>query len=451
MDVLERIAEATRGTKWEGRLFAVGGCVRDALVGLPEGNDFDVVTEESSQELAEFLYTSGVSTIRPVTYPRFGTALVHIGGANVEIVTARRESYSAESRKPDVTPATLLEDAKRRDFTVNTLLRNLHSGELLDPLGVGLRDLEERVLRTPLDPEATFNDDPLRMLRAVRFRWRLGLTPAEGLYEAIRGRRERLCIVSAERIRNEFVLMLEHSTAADALADLMDIGLLELFLPELKECVGVDQGSYHAKPVWEHTLDVVRNATAYGELRITLAALFHDIGKPRTRSVDENGRVRFLGHERVGAEMTRHAMSRLRFSHDMTEQVAALVRNHMRLGSMTVFTSTAARRLVRDLGELVDPLIKLCRADAGATRTEVPRVDFDAVEQRIAEVRSIATPKQLASPLSGHEVMALLDLEEGPEVGKWLRRLDEAVLEGAIPPKDKGAAREWLLREVGKA
>jgi len=451
VNALERIAEATRGTKWEGRLFAVGGCVRDSLMGLPESSDFDIVSEESSQELALFLHTAGVSSISPVTYPRFGTALVHIGDANVEIVTARRESYAPDSRKPEITPATLLDDAKRRDFTINTLLRNLHTGEVLDPLGTGLQDLQGRVLRTPLDPEATFSDDPLRMLRAVRFRWRLDLAPAEGLYDAIRRRRERLRIVSAERIRNELVLMLEHATAADALADLMDLGLLELILPELKEGVGVDQGDYHTKPVWEHTLDVVRNAAEYGELRITLAALFHDVAKPRTKSVDDEGRIRFFGHERLGAEMTREAMSRLRFSRDLTEQVATLVRNHMRLGSMPVFTPTAARRLVRDLGELVDPLIKLCRADAEAIRAGPPRADFDAIERRVAEVRATATPKQLSSPLTGSEVMALLRLQEGPEVGKWLRRLDDAVLEGEVPPNDKEAAREWLLRETRRA
>ncbi|MEW5883465.1 MAG: HD domain-containing protein [Armatimonadota bacterium] len=448
MNALERIAEATRGTKWEGRLFAVGGCVRDSLMGLPEGTEFDIVSEESSQELARFLYTSGVSSINPVTYPRFGTALVHIGDANVEIVTARRESYDPESRKPEVAPATLLDDARRRDFTINTLLRNLHTGEMLDPLGTGLQDLRERVLRTPLDPQATFSDDPLRMLRAVRFRRRLDLTPAEGLYDAIRRTRERLRIVSAERIRNELVLMLEHTTAADALDDLMDLGLLELFLPELKEGVDVDQGDYHSKPVWEHTLDVVRNAAVHGDLRITLAALFHDVAKPRTKGVDDEGRIRFFGHERVGAEMTREAMRRLRFSRDLTEQVAALVRNHMRLGSMPVFTPTAARRLLRDLGELVDPLIKLCRADAEAIRAGPPRADFDAIERRLAEVRATATPKQLSSPLTGSEVMAILHLPEGPEVGKWLRRLDDAVLEGEVPPNDKRAAHEWLLRQT---
>lgn len=448
MNALERIAEATRGTKWEGRLFAVGGCVRDSLLGLPQGTDFDIVSEESSQELARFLYTSGVSNINPVTYPRFGTALVQIGDANVEIVTARRESYNPKSRKPEVAPATLLDDAKRRDFTINTLLRNLHTGEMLDPLGTGLQDLRERVLRTPLDPGATFSDDPLRMLRAVRFRWRLDLTPAEGLYDAIRRTRERLRIVSAERIRNELVLMLEHATAADALADLMDLGLLELFLPEMNEGVGVHQGDYHSKTVWEHTLDVVRNAAVHGDLRVTLAALFHDVAKPRTKSVDDEGRIRFFGHERVGAEMTREAMRRLRFSRDLTEQVATLVRNHMRLGSMPVFTAAAARRLLRDLGELVDPLITLCRADAEAIRAGPPRVAFDAIERRLAEVRATATPKQLRSPLTGSEVMETLHLPEGPEVGKWLRRLDDAVLEGEVPPNDKRAAREWLLRRT---
>lgn len=451
MNALERIAEATRGTKWEGRLYAVGGAVRDGLMGLPEGNDFDIVTEESSKELADFLYKSGVSSISPVVYSRFGTALVRVSEAQVEIVTARRESYDPESRKPEVAPATLLDDARRRDFTINTLLRNLHTGELLDPLGTGLQDLKNRVLRTPLDPDATFNDDPLRMLRAVRFRWRLGLKPAEGLYDAIRRRRERLRIVSAERIRNELVLMLEQPTAADALADLMDLGLLELFLPELKEGVGVDQGRYHTKPVWEHTLEVVRNATKYGELRITLAALFHDVAKPRTKTVDDDGRVRFIGHERLGAEMTREAMYRLRFSRDLTEQVATLVRNHMRVGSMAVFTPTAARRLIRDLGDLVDPLIKLCRADAEATRMGPPKADFDEIDQRLAEVRAIATQRQLTSPLTGREVMRLLGIAEGPEVGRWLRRLESAVLDGEIPPNDKSAARKWLLREAGRA
>ena len=399
--------------------------------------------ESDAEVLARHLYDRKVSTIPPVVYPRFGTAMVRVAGSNVEFVTARRESYSEESRKPDVEPATLIEDARRRDFTINTLLKNVHSGEIADPLERGHADLEARILRTPLDANETFSDDPLRMIRAVRFRARFGLTPAPGLYEAIGNNLERLRIVSFERIRDEFEKMLTCPNSADALDDLMATGLLSMFAPEFAEGIGIDQGSYHSKDVWGHTLDVVRKAEG-SDLLVMLGTLFHDIGKPRTRSVEPSGRVRFFGHEDVGALMTTKILRRLKFSNDVIEDVSALVKNHMRLGSAVPFTKPAARRLRRDLGELVEPLLTLCEADAGALARIPKGIDFKAVRDRLREVESSVENVTFDSPLSGEEIMSITGCEQGPSVGRYKKALSDAVVDGKVQPDDKEAAAALL-------
>jgi poly(A) polymerase len=448
---LQAIAEATRGTPYDGELWLVGGAVRDELLGIPHQNDFDIVTRLSSADLARLLFEKGLTKFAPVTYERFGTAMVEVENAAIEIVTARRESYDEGSRKPHVQPATLLEDAQRRDFTVNTLMRNLHSGKLHDPLCVGTRDLDDKVLRTPLDSKATFHDDPLRMLRAVRFRWQLDFGPAPGLYDAVRETRERLAIISAERIRDELVKVLSRPTAADALQDLMELGLLEIFAPELVAMVGVEQGNYHHLDVWNHTLLVVRNAGSR-DLILTLAALLHDVGKPSTRTVDDQGRTRFFGHETVGAEMTRQILRRLKFPQKEVDAVALLVKNHMRLGSAPEFTKAAARRLVRDLGPDVDRLLDLVEADANGLKHGVRVLDLAPIRGRIAAVEQETPREVLHSPLTGREIMDLLGLEEGREVGKWKEVLTERVLEGDLAPHDKEGARTLLraaYRETG--
>ena len=270
---IELIRQATIGTAFEGDLFMVGGSVRDELLGLPHGNDFDLVTRGSSSELAQLLYKAGISSISPVTYERFGTAMVRVEGVDIELVTARKESYDSDSRKPIVQAATYLEDTLRRDFTVNTLMRSVQTGELVDPLGIGVDDLRNRVLRTPCDPDATFIDDPLRMLRAIRFRWKLGFEPAIGLYESIRRNVDRLAIVSWERIRDEIVKILDHPNGPDAFAEMMDLGLFKVVAPEFVAMVDCEQGRYHHLDVWNHTLLVMRNA-GNQDRTLTLAALF---------------------------------------------------------------------------------------------------------------------------------------------------------------------------------
>lgn len=440
---LAALRKATRGTPFEGRLWLVGGAVRDELLGLPVPNDLDIVTELSALELAEFVHEQGLCG-PPVVYPRFGTAMVRLAQANVELVTARRERYARASRKPDVQPATLLEDAQRRDFTVNTILKNVHSGQVNDPLGVGLNDLRERVLRTPTDPIATFEDDPLRMLRAVRFRYRFGLRPADGLLEAIEATSSRLGIVSAERIRDELVRMLALPNADACLQDLLELGLMPFVVPELVDTVGVAQGDHHHRDVWGHTLLVLR-ATDPDDLTLRLAAVLHDIAKPATRTVDRGGRVRFHGHETVGAAMARARLRALRFPSQLADDVAQLVRNHMRLGTAPRFTDTAARRLIRALGPNLDRLFRLVRADIAGHAPGAAMVDVDAIEAIVARVSSVSPSTTLTSPLAGEAIMRVLGIPPGKAVGQAKAHLTELVLRGDLAPGDRRAAENALV------
>ncbi len=447
--VLIKIRDAVRGTVYDGDLFLVGGAVRDELLGLPESNDFDLVTLQSAPELAKYLFDQGLSAFAPVTFERFGTAMIEIDGIKIELITARKESYEKKSRKPRVEAGTYLDDSYRRDFTINTLMRSLATDELVDPLGMGITDLEQKVLRTPLDPVKTFDDDPLRMLRAVRFRWRFDFAPAKGLYDAIYMRRGRLKIISFERIRDELSKMLVHPSAANALDDLMKLKIFDIIAPEFNAMVGCEQGDYHHLDVWDHTRKVVDNAVAHSnDLTLSLAALFHDVGKPPTRTKDAQGKTRFFGHESTGEMLTRKILARWKFSGDEIEHVATLVKNHMRLGSAPVFTDTAARRLVKDLGDDLERLLDLVEADANALKAGVRVLDLTDIRATISKVQSETPSDKLTSPLSGDEIMELTGLQPGQAVGKIKRALDEQVLEGTLQPDDKLEARKFVLANL---
>jgi poly(A) polymerase len=450
---LEAIRNAIQGTPFDGDVYLVGGAVRDELLGLPHDNDFDLVTRQDAAELANLLWERKVGKFPPVTYPAFGTAMVQVGGADVELVTARTESYRGESRKPVVQAASYLEDAQRRDFTVNTLRRNLADWSLSDPLGNALADLRNKILRTPLDPVVTFHDDPLRMLRAVRFRWQLGFEPAEGLYDAIHDTRDRLRIISFERIRDEILKMLARPTGPRALQDIVDLGLAETIAPEFQAMIGVEQGNFHHLDVWRHTLLVIENLwrqTKRPSQTLILAALFHDVGKSQTRTIDKEGRTRFFGHETLGEEMTRKVLRRWKFAEKDISPVASLVRNHMRLGSSPTFSKSAARRLIRDLGEQLPNLLELVEADARSLKPGVRELDLGPIRSQIELVETETPQNVLQSPLTGAEIMATLNLDAGPEVGKWKSFLTERVLEGDLAPGDKDSAAQ-MLRAATKA
>lgn len=437
------LAEISRGTSFEGVLWLVGGCVRDELLGRPFANDFDLVLEGDAQALVATLFATG-RTSPPVTYPRFGTAMLRLGNSDFEFVTARAESYEKGPRKPEVTAGTLLDDARRRDFTANSLMRNLHTGELRDLLGNGFNDLESRILRTPLDPVVTMRDDPLRLLRAVRFRGQLDFDYAENLRDALKNEASQLSQISAERIRDEFSKMLILPFATRCLREMMEFGFYSSFLPELTAMVGVEQGSFHHLDVWDHTLLVIENA-ASKDLVVNLACLLHDVGKPPTRTKDDQGRTRFFGHESVGGEMTRTILQRLKYSNEVIDAVVLLVRNHMRLSSMDRVSPSAARRLVRDLGNHLEDLLHVIEADAASLRPGVRALDLDPLREMLAKVRIETPVETLKSPLRGEEIMELLGIGPGPEVGRAMHYLTELVLEGEIAPDDREGAQRALL------
>lgn len=424
----------------------MGGAVRDRLLGLPFRQDVDIVVEGDAGECVRLLYEAGVAERPPVTYPRFGTAMVVVQGTEVEFVTARRESYSPESRKPDVEPATILEDALRRDFTVNTLLQDVFTGETVDPLGTGADDLRDRVLRTPLDPEQTFFDDPLRMLRAVRFRWQLGFTVAAGLENAVRDQSGRLAVISPERIQEEFTKMVRLPGAAGALRDLMDLGLLDVFAPEFRAMAGCEQKGHHHLDVWGHTLLALSHVEG-DDLAVRLGVLFHDIGKPPTKSVEADGRIRFFDHENIGAELARRVLRRLRYSEDLIGTVALLVSEHMRLNSMPSITDSAARRIVRDLGPDLERWLLLVEADVSALKPGLKPMDVDAVRRRLAETVDKTPAASLVSPLDGAKIMDLTGLGPGPQIGTIKAALVEDVLEGRLEAGDVASAEQRLMAE----
>jgi putative nucleotidyltransferase with HDIG domain len=417
------------------RAWIVGGYVRDKLLGRPHPNPDVVVEGGDALKLAErFAELAGAQP--PVTFERYGTAQVALPGHLVEFVTARAESYAPDSRKPDVRPASLEEDLRRRDFTINTLLMDL-DGKVHDLLG-GRKDLEARILRTPTDPVRTFADDPLRMLRAVRFASELGFELAPDILPAMREMKSRLAppVISVERTADELRRMLTSERPRLALEILDAGGLLEVILPEVAACKGVPQSGYHTHDVYGHTLLTV--ARVPGDIVLRLAALFHDVGKPSTATPDGA----FTGHDVVGAALAKSALERLRFPQKEVEAVVKLVRLHLRpVYYRSEWTDGAVRRLARDAGDLIEALMALARADIAASAYPEPE-KLDELQSRIEAVLH-ERPSRLAPLVTGGDVMRVRGIDPGPEVGRIKQRLQELVIDGEIPPT-REAVLEYL-------
>jgi poly(A) polymerase len=429
--LLLKQAAAEQGVK----AWVVGGYVRDKLLGRPHPNP-DVVVEKGDAVALATRFARLAGAQPPVTFERYGTAQVTLPGHLVEFVMARAESYAPNSRKPDVRPATLEEDLRRRDFTVNTLLMDFE-GAILDPLG-GRADLDARLLRTPADPLRTFADDPLRMLRAIRFAADLGFELAPDLLPAMLAMKSRVAppVISVERVADELRRML--TTGRPKLAvELLDAGgLLEVILPELSACKGVAQGGFHTHDVFGHTLLTVQGTAA--DLLLRIAALFHDVGKPSTATGDGA----FTGHEEVGATMAQTALERLRFSQKEIEVVVDLVRLHLRpVYYKSEWSDGAVRRLARDAGPQLPRLMALARADIAASDYPEPE-KLDELQARMDGVLA-EQPSRLAPLVSGEDVMKIRGVGPGPEVGRIKRRLEELVIDGEIAPS-REAAIEYL-------
>ncbi len=453
---LERLRAATRNSQYEGRLYLVGGILRDRALGLSLGNDLDLMLEGDAVALAHFFYAKGLSRHYPVTYPRFGTAMIHVGAAGeagtpVELVSARAESYQPDSRKPEVRQGTLQDDVYRRDFTINTLLENLHTGDTLDLTGHAMTDLQSGILRTPLEPRVTFFDDPLRMLRAVRFAARFGFAIEASAWEAICAEAERLRppAIAHERIREEFtkIIRLPGAKARRGMELLLESNLLEKFLPEMLPMVGSTQGSWHLYDVWEHTLTALEFLPDEARLELRLGLLWHDVGKPPTRVETETGSIHFYGHATVGAELTHVMMNRLKFPNEEIRDVSALVEKHMRLGTYRPDWGDApVKRLIRDCGLLLDDLFTLAYCDASAAAIPVEdAVDLNALRARIDALNALGDARQITSPLDGNEIMTTLSVGPGIHLKEAKEYLTNEVIEGRLAEGDAERARTMMI------
>jgi poly(A) polymerase len=421
-------------------LALVGGPVRDALLGRL-GDDLDLTTDARPEQVLE-LVEGWADAVWDVGIA-FGTVGVRKGEHKVEITTYRAEAYDEGSRKPDVTYGrTLADDLVRRDFTVNAMAVTLPELELVDLHG-GIDDLAAGVLRTPGTPEESFSDDPLRMMRAARFASTLGFAVAPEVVAAMTAMCGRLAIVSAERVREELVKLVLGDRPRAGLALMVETGLAQLVLPELPAlALEVDEHHRH-KDVYEHTLTVLERAIdletshepATGpDFVLRFAALMHDVGKPRTRRFEDDGRVSFHHHEMVGARMTRKRMQVLRFSNETTDEVSQLVELHLRFHGYGdgEWTDSAVRRYVRDAGDNLVRLHKLTRADCTTrNKRKADRLarTYDELEERIARLSEEEELAAIRPALDGNQIMALLGLAPGREVGEAYRFLLELRLD----------------------
>ncbi|MEY4131707.1 MAG: hypothetical protein RLZZ31_1831 [Actinomycetota bacterium] len=436
------------------RLYLVGGVVRDLLLGRPHSDlyDLDFTTDARPEQTREIL--SGWADSLWTQGERFGTIGCQKDGWTFEITTHRAESYDPNSRKPDVVFADAVEaDLARRDFTVNAMALSLPEPELIDPFG-GAADLVAKRLRTPLSPQESFSDDPLRMLRAARFLSGYQLEPDPELRAACQEMAERLEIVSAERIRDEFDKLMVVDDPTDGLWFLVDTGLIDQFLPEFSR-MRLEQDPIHRhKDVLTHTIAVVAKTSPNRLVR--LAALYHDVGKPRTRAITDGG-VSFHHHEVVGARMTRERMRALKYSSDDVEAVSRLVFLHLRFHTYKMgWTDSAVRRFVRDAGDLLDELIELTRCDC-TTRNERKARQLaermDELEARIDRLRQSEELAAIRPDLDGNEVMEYLRLSPGRDVGDALDFLLELRLEEGPLGKDQAKLRldSWWAERQAKA
>lgn len=434
--------------------YAVGGCVRDLFLDRPS-KDFDFVTVGSGIELAEIVASRLGRGTHLNVFRNFGTAQVKRHDTELEFVGARRESYDRNSRKPVVEDGTLEEDLSRRDFTVNALALCVNRngfGQLVD-LFDGLGDMERRILRTPLDPDVTFSDDPLRMMRAIRFATQLDFTILPETFEAIRRKAERIRIISKERIVDELMKIMHSRRPSTGWDLLLKSGLLAIIFPELAAMKGVDvvNGRGH-KDNFYHTMAVLDNvAEKSDDVWLRWGALMHDIAKPVTKRWDEKIGWTFHNHNFIGAKMVPRIFRRMRLPQDSKmKYVAKLVELHMRPIALVEdeVTDSAVRRLIHDAGDDIEDLMTLCEADITSKNQEkVRRIldNFALVRRKMVDLNERDHIRNFKPPVDGTEIMETFGISGGPVVGQIKSAIKNAVLDGVIH-NDHEEARELMLR-----
>ena len=420
------------------QLYIVGGSVRDAFLGKTH-DDFDFTTNASPEttiklvnDYADELWKIGID---------FGTIGIEKRGLKAEITTFRSDNYDESSRKPDVLfEANITTDLSRRDFTFNAMAFKLPDGTFVDEFD-GLDDLGKRVLKTPVDPDISFNDDPLRMLRAIRFISTLVVLPSDEVVASIVKLKSRLEIVSSERVQAELSKLLTGIAPSQGIYHLISTGLTDIVLPEITELASCVDPEHRHKDLLEHTMTVMDNMPP--ELELRLAALLHDIGKPRTKSMGADG-IHFYHHEAVGAKMASRRLKSLKYPTSFIADVVKMIEMHMRFHTYRLgWADSAVRRYIRDCGPLIGNINKLVRADC-TTRNPFQSRKFksllDELDERIIVLEEEEESAKIRPPIDGTEVMNYLGLKPGPEVGRVMKALLEARIDGEITTKEDAYA-----------
>lgn len=440
-------------------IYIVGGYVRDLLMNRKVPTDIDFVTEQNGILLAEKIAEEINPNIKVSIFKNYGTAMFRYNNIDLEFVGARKESYTENSRKPEVENGSLEDDQKRRDFTINSLAISLNKenfGELIDPFN-GQNDMTNKIIRTPLEPHQTYSDDPLRMMRAIRFATTLDFNIEEKSLNAIKKEVDRIKIVSMERIMVEFNKIMLSKRPSKGLNLLDETGLLNYILPELTALKGIEQidGMGH-KDNFYHTLEVVDNISQHTDkLWLRWAALLHDIGKAPTKKFEKNIGWTFHGHEFLGSKMLKGIFKRLKLPlNSDLKYVEKLVRMHARPIALITddASDSALRRLLFDAGEDLEDLFTLCKSDITTknnTKQNKFKKNYEYVAEKIKQVEEKDKIRNFQPPITGEEIMALFNLKPSREIGILKEKVKEAILEGEIENNHE-QAKNFVIQEAKK-
>jgi poly(A) polymerase len=440
---LQLLKSLIKGTKFENKAYIAGGYVRDQILGKPS-KDIDIVVElpQGGIEFANFI-TQKLNIYKdktnPVIFPTYGTAKFTLYRVNykgqdlsnidIECVMTRKEQYHNGSRNPDVTPGTLKDDVDRRDFTVNSLLRNLSTDEIVDLTGMGKDDIKKGIVRTPLNPDIIFSEDPLRMLRAIRFTVKYGWTLPLFMIKALKKNASTLQNISKERIREELDKILISPKPATGIRLLQLTGLMKFVIPELEELVGLSQNKYHKDDAFKHTLEVLKNVPP--DIKKRLGALFHDIGKGRTKEIIDN-EVHFYRHEEVGAEMAKEIMKALKYPNDVIDAVSTIVANHMRLkfaGDEAKVTDKSLRKLSLDLKDHLENVLDVMHSDNQAHQEghQMPN-QIPKIKELYKTLSFEPKAQHIKLPVTGNDIIEIYKVK-GKAIGDALKFLEDKYLD----------------------